>query len=105
MTDKLCIPDGIDLIDRFEFTNYPIFDQNIQPKSFIEQDAVVVDRHWYLSFNSQATLREFVAKTHFINPLQEAGTELFVDEKRAIYNQGRNAFFFRRQRLKVRSQS
>jgi hypothetical protein len=66
-------------LDRFQFDDDAILDQQIQAESAVEFDRFVHERHGFLLFKADAAEGQFVAKALFVRGFEKARAEELVN--------------------------
>ena len=84
------------LLDRLEFNNDTIFNNNVCLKSFIKNKAVIAYWNCLLPFNRQSPFTQFVSQYDFINRFKQTWTKLRLYMKCGIDNLFGDLIFFHR---------
>jgi len=58
---------GGNLIDRFQFNNHTVFNNQIQPVSTIDMDPFILDGQRFFSFHLEPSLRQLINETTSIS--------------------------------------
>src|SRR5205809_8055510 len=72
--------------DRLEFdNNFSIYDE-VRSERLIKLNAIVHNRHGFLTFNHQSSLAQLVREHHLVNRFKDSRPELGMDHKGSVEN-------------------
>ena len=66
MTEQLCFPNRVHLINCFQFTDNEILNQNIKAQSFIKGHSIIYNWKINLSEKSKSAFFQFMTETDFV---------------------------------------
>ncbi len=93
MRQELLFVDRGDDLNRFDFDDYEILDDEVRTKADLDAGAVIDDRDGLLPGNVQAATLQLEREDGFVDGLQEAGTEGRVHAVGGIYDVPREFVF------------
>ena len=70
--EQLCIMEGRECIDCFQFENHLPLDQKIDAIAAIDEDAIVDYRQFFLSFDDEPGTSDFLLQARLVCGLQQA---------------------------------
>jgi hypothetical protein len=92
VSDHLFRVDGGNVVNRLDFNDKLIVHQNVNSKGIWDDDAPMRDIDGALSINSDALYPEFFGKDQFVGGFEEAGSEIAMDVKAQIDDNGGKLF-------------
>jgi hypothetical protein len=84
--EKLLLVYRSEQLDRFDFHDYFVFDNQISPKSSVKVDILIDHRNRLLTHSAETAPIQFIDRYGFVYGLEQAWAKLRVDAESSVHN-------------------